>query len=183
MTSDASNAPRCPWCSAALPSRRAPVTCPSCGASLVPAEEEIPGLTRVDPEVLIRTKPSPGRSRLLGWLSGDTEPLPVAAPKARMAAALAGVDDRASLEPPSDAVRREMRLLEQLALEAELAASDARSTEEPGVGAPVPGIEPAIEPETDATTGPEEPRAVSPSQPVREEGTRRRSRAKGSTTS
>lgn len=180
MTSDASNTRRCPWCSAALPTRGALTACPSCGASLVQADEEIPGLTRVDPEVLIRSKPAPARSRLLGWLSGDTEPLPAAAPQARMAEALAGVDDRASLEPPSDAVRREMRRLEQLAVASELAASGVVLPSEDVAPAATPSVdEPVTGPE--GVADPEDAAAASSPAPAKSDGRPRRTRTKGST--
>ena len=177
MTSDA---PRCPWCSAALPTRGALTACPSCGASLVQADEEIPGLTRVDPEVLIRSKPAPARSRLLGWLSGDTEPLPAATSQARMAAVLAGVDDRASLEPPSDAVRREMRRLEQLAIETELAASAAVLSAEDVSPAEIPSVDELVA-GPEGVAGPEDAVTASSPSPAPSGGRRRRTRAKGST--
>ena len=67
-------APVCPWCSAPLPDPSAE-NCPSCGATLVGgADEAVPGLTAVDPGAISRavTPPRP-RSRLLSWLSGESD--------------------------------------------------------------------------------------------------------------
>jgi hypothetical protein len=138
MTTDAPEASRCPWCSALLP-EAAGATCPACGAALhgdPPAE--IPGLTQVDPEVLRRAAPK-SRPRSPGWLSRKilgVDPLDDEAPAGPMApvrrsdpaspavaqdvsADALGGDATEPLEPPSDAVRREMRRIE---LEARAAA-------------------------------------------------------------
>ncbi len=124
---------RCPWCSAALPPRRTSASCPSCGAALRQADDEIPGLTRVDPAVLARAQRPAPRSRLLGWLAGGGSDIgaPMADTATAVATADAGlVDDRVSLEPPSEAVRREIRRLELEARQAELAA-ERREIDEP----------------------------------------------------
>src|SRR6266550_3114185 len=106
--------PRCTWCSAELPSNHETV-CPSCGATLLgDGETQVPGLTAIDAEAILRNaraaKAKP-RSRLLSWISGDYE-----------------ADDAASraapgsLAPPAAAVRREMLRLE---LEAQVANAQA----------------------------------------------------------
>lgn len=100
----------CPWCSAALPTGDE-TRCPSCGASLKEAEAaEVPGVTRVDHEAILKARAPIQKSRgLIGWLSGEYEAEPEATP--------AG-----SIEPPDAAVRREMLRLELAALEAEVQA-------------------------------------------------------------
>ena len=113
----ASSAPataRCPWCSAELPDPAA-ATCPSCKANLVAGgpEPQVPGLTALDLERLaFRRSTTPKRSRLLSWISGDSDYAdanePVAAP--------------GSLAPPPADVRREMFRIETAALIADLAA-------------------------------------------------------------
>ncbi len=105
--------PSCPWCSAELPDPAA-ATCPSCHANLAGGPEaQVPGLTALDLERLaFRRSTTPKKSRLLSWISGDSDfedaHEPVAAP--------------GSLAPPSADVRREMLRLERAALIAELAA-------------------------------------------------------------
>lgn len=103
-------APVCPWCSAALPST-AVEQCPSCGAALKEQAAEIPGVTRIDPEAILRSRSPAQKSRgLIGWLSGEYE---------------VKADDptpAGSIEPPDAAVRREMLRLELAALEAEVQA-------------------------------------------------------------
>ncbi|MEO5704915.1 MAG: hypothetical protein ABIR64_08015 [Candidatus Limnocylindrales bacterium] len=96
----------CPWCSATVPVKA--TTCPSCGASLRDAADgDILGVTQVDPAAVIRTKRirSVNIAAFLGV--GD------------------GPDDEEStgkVEPPSEAVRREMLRLELAAIDAELEA-------------------------------------------------------------
>jgi hypothetical protein len=106
-------APRCNWCSAILPSDHEEV-CPSCGATLLgDGETSVPGLTAIDAEAILRsaraTKSKP-RSRLMGWISGDTD-------DEGAAAASPG-----SLAPPPAEVRREML---RLSLEAQVANAQA----------------------------------------------------------
>jgi len=106
-------APRCNWCSAILPSDHEEV-CPSCGATLLgDGETSVPGLTAIDAEAILRsaraTKSKP-RSRLMGWISGDTD-------DGDAAAASPG-----SLAPPPAEVRREML---RLSLEAQVANAQA----------------------------------------------------------
>lgn len=107
------SAPRCPWCSAELPRAKAK-TCPACHANLVgEGDAQLPGLTALDLERLaFRRATSPKKSRLMSWISGDTDyedaTEPVAPP--------------GSLEPPPLEVRREMIRLEMAALIADLQA-------------------------------------------------------------
>jgi hypothetical protein len=103
----------CPWCSAQLLDPDA-TTCPSCKANLAGGPEpQVPGLTALDLERLaFRRSTTPKKSRLLSWISGDSDyedaTEPVAAP--------------GSLAPPPAEVRREMIRLEAAALIADLAA-------------------------------------------------------------
>lgn len=124
---------RCPWCSSVVPA--AAERCPSCGAALrevqASAEDAIPGVTHVDP-VLGMRRQIQRPNRLVGWLADvDTEPTPTAdlaiRPGPAAGAALEGAG-AASVAPPSDEVKREMRRLELEALRAELEAraADAR---------------------------------------------------------
>lgn len=116
---------RCPWCSTAAP--KDAERCPACGAALreagPAAAEDIPGLTQVDP-VLGMRRQLPRPNRLVGWLADiDTEPASTAdlaaGRRAGAAEVFAGADP-ASVAPPSDEVRREMRRLELEAIRAEL---------------------------------------------------------------
>lgn len=113
VTSRGPSAPRCPWCSAELPDAAAAI-CPSCKANLASGPEaQVPGLTALDLERLaFRRSTTPKKSRLLSWISGDSDyedaTDPVAAP--------------GSLSLPPADVRREMLRLERAALIAELAA-------------------------------------------------------------
>jgi hypothetical protein len=113
-TGGSTPAPRCNWCSAPLPSDHETV-CPSCGATLLgDGDTSVPGLTAIDAEAILRsaraakTKP---RSRLMGWISGESDEdfnTTTAAP--------------GSLAPPPVEVRREMLRLE---LEAQVANAQA----------------------------------------------------------
>jgi hypothetical protein len=110
----AAPAPRCNWCSAPLPSDHE-TTCPSCGATLLgDGETSVPGLTAIDAEAILRNaravKAKP-RSRLLGWISGESdEDVSTLKPAP------------GSLAPPPADVRREMLRLE---LEAQVANAQA----------------------------------------------------------
>ncbi|MBI3747183.1 MAG: hypothetical protein HY264_11800 [Chloroflexi bacterium] len=110
---DSASAPICPWCSAPLKTGTEE-TCPSCGAALHEvAESEVPGVTRVDHEAILKARAPAQRGRgLIGWLSGEYEAGP--APEAAGSIAL-----------PDEAVRREMIRLEMAALEAEAQARQA----------------------------------------------------------
>jgi hypothetical protein len=105
--------PRCPWCSAELPSGTGD-TCPSCGATLTSdAEPQLPGLTAIDHEGVFRRArmpTSPKRNRLLSWISGDDNEEPLTAVK----------PDAVAL-PPIE-VRREMLRMEIAAEMSERAA-------------------------------------------------------------
>ena len=106
-------APRCTWCSAVLPSNHETV-CPSCGATLLgDGETQVPGLTAIDAEAILRnaraSKAKP-RSRILSWISGEYD-------EDQGATA-----DHDSLAPPPAAVRREILRLE---LEAQVANAQA----------------------------------------------------------
>jgi hypothetical protein len=107
---------RCPWCSALLPDAAAE-KCPSCGAQLIRApgsDQNLPGLTALDAEAILRARSDAGRSRggLLGFLTGRDLP------------ESDGVESAASLAPPDEEVRREMLRLQ---LEAEQADAVAES--------------------------------------------------------
>jgi hypothetical protein len=105
--------PRCPWCSAELP-RGKPKTCPACHANLVgEGDAQLPGLTALDLERLaFRRVTSPKKSRLMSWISGDTD----------YEDAMDPIAPPGSLEPPPLDVRREMIRLEMAALIADLEA-------------------------------------------------------------
>jgi hypothetical protein len=147
----------CPWCSAPLSSSTVD-RCPSCGAALHEGDaSEVPGVTRVDVEAILKGRGSVQKPRgLIGWLSGEYEATEAAPPPG-------------TLEPPDDAVRREMIRLELAALEAEVLARQAEAVADAATesGRPVVIPEPpvgeaadAAEASTDAA-GPtaEEPRA------------------------
>jgi hypothetical protein len=107
---------RCPWCSAVLPDAAAE-KCPSCGAQLASAtgaQANLPGVTALDPEAILRARSDAGRSRggLLGFLTG------------RDLSQSEGPESAASLAPPDTEVRREMLRLQ---LEAEQADAVAES--------------------------------------------------------
>jgi hypothetical protein len=102
-------AARCPWCSAVLPARTGD-TCPSCGATLTSTSEpQVPGVTAIDPEAVIRgvrAASAPRRSRLLSFITGEPDEDLGAAPAPE------------ALAPPPPDVRREMLRME---VEAEIA--------------------------------------------------------------
>jgi hypothetical protein len=98
----------CPWCSATVPV--AASTCPSCGAALRDAVSgDIAGVTQIDPSAVLKTKRIK-RTGLAAWLVGERESEEPSIGK---------------VEPPSAAVREEMRRLELAAIEAELDAKTA----------------------------------------------------------
>jgi hypothetical protein len=108
-------APRCQWCSAALPAPDLDV-CPSCGATLTSptATDDIKGVTTLDTEAILRARADVARprSRILSFITGE---VPVETP---------GEAEAASLAPPDDAVRLEMLRLQ---IEAERADLEAES--------------------------------------------------------
>jgi hypothetical protein len=113
-TGSSTSLPRCMWCSAPLPSE-SETTCPTCGATLVgDGESQVPGVTAIDAEAIIRAgrEPKPQRrSRLMSWISGEYPEEDKPAPPG-------------SLAPPPLEVRREMLRLE---LEAEVANLQAEA--------------------------------------------------------
>ena len=115
---DPASALICPWCSAPLKTGREE-SCPSCGAALHEAGEgDLPGVTRVDHEAILKSRaPGPRGRGLIGWLSGDYE-------------SEAAPDSPDSIAPPDQAVRREMNRIELAALEAEVQARHAEAAAE-----------------------------------------------------
>lgn len=96
-------------------------TCPSCGANLQgDSEAEIEGVTALDQDTRVRlglaqrAAHPPPRRGLLGWMGGDPEPELVLDPET------VAILEEASVEPPSEAVRREMLRLEMEDLQREL---------------------------------------------------------------
>ena len=107
---------RCPWCSAEVAGD--PVNCPSCGAALrEEAPVEIPGVTQLDPASTAAVRPAPRSRGFFGWLSGEYE-------------SEEGAGERASVSPPSEAVRAEMARLEMEAIQAEIDAAAAEEAAE-----------------------------------------------------
>ncbi|MEA2608575.1 MAG: hypothetical protein QOJ75_818 [Chloroflexota bacterium] len=96
----------CPWCSAELTPDA--TVCPSCKANLVAdGEPNVPGVTAIDAESLIRSKSAPPqRSRLLAWISGE------------YATDSPSQAESQAVAPPDVEVRREILRLE---LEAQVA--------------------------------------------------------------
>jgi hypothetical protein len=131
---------RCQWCSAELPAPD-PECCPSCGAKLASAagtEPQLPGVTTVDPEAILKAGSEAARpgSRILSFLTGDVS-----------SSRTDGPVDSAPFAPPSDEVRREMFRLqieaergdigaETVALKADAPAQDGIHVSEPGASEP-----------------------------------------------
>lgn len=120
---------RCPWCSAALPAPDVE-RCPACGATLASAtgtEPQLPGVTTLDPEAILRARSevSRPRSRILSFISGE------------VAVETGSPTDAGSIAPPSDEVRREMLRLqieaERADLEAETVALKADVLAQQGI--------------------------------------------------
>lgn len=115
----AGDSPVCPWCSATL--RTADdARCPSCGAVLrdEAVGDEVPGVTRVDHEAIMRSRAPAQKSRgLIGWLSGEYQ-------------APATPEPPETFALPDPEVRREMLRMELAALEAK---AEARRAEEQAV--------------------------------------------------
>ena len=100
----------CPWCSATLPSADVE-RCPSCGAALKEPDAAVPGVTQIDVDAILKSRSPTQKPRgLIGWLSGEYDAGRPATPPP------------GTLEPPDEAVRREMLRLELAALEAEVLA-------------------------------------------------------------
>jgi hypothetical protein len=145
MTGPASDPPRpahtarCPWCSAEVTGD--PARCPSCDAALrEESSADIPGVTQLDPAATT-SRPTPRSRGLLGWLSGEYE-----------GAEAAG--ERASVEPPSQAVRAEMARLEMEAIQVQL---DAEAAEAALAAAAVPAPESELAPQLEPDAQPSEP--------------------------
>ena len=157
---------RCPWCSALLPEDGVE-RCPSCGAQLVTAsgaDPNLPGVTTIDAEAILRARSEVGRSRggIMSFLTG-VEPPPDSGGSA------------ASLAPPPDAVRREMLRLEleaaradaaaeQVALKADVVVDRGIHLDDlagtPGPDGTLPQDGPAAAPDPESTAeAPEEPPA------------------------
>jgi len=100
----------CPWCSATLPTADVE-RCPSCGAALKEPDGAVPGVTQIDVDAILKSRSPTQKPRgLIGWLSGEYDAGKPATPPP------------GTLEPPDEAVRREMLRLELAALEAEVLA-------------------------------------------------------------
>ena len=100
----------CPWCSASVPIEA--TTCPSCGAQLREAAEgDVLGVTQVDPSAVSRVRRVKPR-RITAWLTGESP---------------AEEENGGKIEPPSEAVKREMLRIELAAIDAELEAKAAQA--------------------------------------------------------
>ena len=100
----------CPWCSATLQSADVE-RCPSCGAALKEPDAAVPGVTQIDVDAILKSRSPTQKPRgLIGWLSGEYDAGKPESPPP------------GTLEPPDEAVRREMLRLELAALEAEVLA-------------------------------------------------------------
>lgn len=167
-TDGATAAPVCPWCSAPL-SAADTDTCPTCGAALRgEIVEQLPGLTAIDAQALIRSKNQPKpRSRLLSWLSGESDD-DVYRPGDAKAVAFPDLDvrremlkleiqaDLANLQAEADAILSEAaaegRVLKIPPDLAEAAGLTPLGTTEEDGGAdagPAPSEVPSAEPEAD----------------------------------
>jgi hypothetical protein len=121
----------CPWCSAELTPNA--TVCPSCHANLVAdGEPNVPGVTAIDAESLIRSKSAPPqRSRLLSWLSGE------------YASDTPSQAEAQAVAPPDIDVRREILRLELEAQVANLQAEqDSIRAEAAAEGRTIPDFEP-----------------------------------------
>jgi hypothetical protein len=161
---------RCQWCSAELPNPDVD-RCPSCGAPLASSsasEAQLPGVTTLDAEAIVRARAevSRPRSRILSFITGDMPP------------ETGGPASAESLAPPSDDVRREMLRLqleaERADLEAETIALKSDVIAQHGIhigeltgdvpeGEPAEAVsaEPAAQPARGAETTPEPAAAAS----------------------
>ena len=159
---------RCPWCSAELP---APDVehCPSCGAALTPAagtEPQLPGVTTLDPEAILRARSEVARprSRILSFITGE------------VTVESANATDPASFAPPSDDVRREMLRLqleaERADLEAETVALKADVLAQRGIhvsdlgGSPAEADPASAAPAPADAAGPADPESAAPAAPA-----------------
>ena len=103
----------CPWCSAPL-TQAGLQNCPACGATLTSSsagDTDVPGVTTLDTEAILRARSGPRRpSRLVSFITGEVGD----------EAGVPGSPE--SLAPPSEAVRREMLRMELAAEVADLEA-------------------------------------------------------------
>jgi hypothetical protein len=105
----------CPWCSTPIPANLS--ACPKCGAIVEGSVvADIPGLTTLDPAANLDRPDDPIRSKMVadpwsgaafGAPAPETAPATVAETAAETAA-----EERLAVEPPTDAVRKEMRKIE-----------------------------------------------------------------------
>jgi hypothetical protein len=101
----------CPWCSTPIPANAK--ACPNCGAIVEGATTaDIPGLTTLDPAANLNRPNDPIRSNMghdpwSGAAFGAPPPETAPEPVAETAA-----EERLAVEPPTDAVRKEMRKME-----------------------------------------------------------------------
>lgn len=135
---------RCPWCSAEL-SIPGAESCLSCGATLVSVpgtDQEIKGVTTLDPEAILRARSDAvrPRNRILSFITGETETEAVE------------TVDLDAIAPPAEAVRREMLRLqieaERADLEAETVALKADVLAQHGI--PLAALEAEAEAEREA---------------------------------
>lgn len=154
---DADSAAPCPWCSAPLGAVDA-VRCPACNAALREGPEtDVPGVTTIDHEAILRSRQPLGRSSgLMGWLVGGSRDESGLADPALAGSSTSGSGE--SIQPPDDEVRREMIRLKLAAIETRLEAERAElqaqrqadaadrsiAEPEPTVG-PLAGSDPASE--------------------------------------
>lgn len=132
---------RCPWCSAPL-SAPGGESCSECGATLTAAdgsEPQLPGVTTIDAQAILRARSEAARprSRFLSFITGE-------------AADEAGSGSAASVAPPSDEVRREMRRLEMDAARAELEAEVSMLQAQAALEGRLPTASERLAPETSA---------------------------------
>jgi len=131
----------CPWCSATLPAADVE-RCPSCGAALKGPDAAVPGVTQIDVDAILKSRSPTQKPRgLIGWLSGEYD------------AGKPETPPPGTLEPPDEAVRREMLRLELAALEAEVLARQVEVVTEAATetGEPVHLEELGLAEATDAT--------------------------------
>lgn len=138
---------RCPWCSAELPDPTAEA-CPSCGATLTSTsgpEPQLPGVTTLDAEAILRARSEVGRprSRILSFITGE------------VVQETGGPTSPESLAPPSSEVRREMLRLQIEAERADLEAEQIALKADVLAEAGIPLSELAAE--ADASSGGAEP--------------------------
>lgn len=151
---------RCPWCSAELPAAGA-TDCVSCGATLVAdSEPQLPGVTALDAEAIVRAARQPTaqrRNRLLSWISGEYDPGDEPPPPP------------GSLAPPAPEVQREMLRLELEAEVANLQGEASAMLAEAGIDADEPGDEEtSTTSEAESSTAAEAESAVSEDAPPSE---------------